>query len=108
MDFDHYEHRKDCDLLEKVAKQEMESLCSSLGNCNGAVASLDKAIAQCKQTMQKVETAVDTAINTSLEKVHTALLAQNEAIRLRKITGLEAHVQEFQRIREMAYLMPLA
>ena len=103
MDFDHYEHRKDCDLLEKVAKQEMESLRSSLGNCNGAVASLDKASAQCKQTMQKVETrkmAVDTAINTSLEKVRTALLAQNEAIRLRKITGLEAQVQEFQRIRD--------
>ena len=103
MDFDHDEHRKECNLLEKVAKQEMESLRSSLGNCNGAVASLDKAIAQCKQTMQKVETrktAVDTAINTSLERVRTALLAQNEAIRLRKITGLEAQVQEFQRIRD--------
>ena len=103
MDFKHYEHRKECNLLEEVAKQEMESLRSSLGNCNGAVASLDKAIAQCKQTMQKVETrktAVDTAINTSLEKVRTALLAQNEAIRLRKITGLEAQVQEFQRIRD--------
>ena len=103
MDFKHKKHRDECDLVEEVAKQEMESLRSSLGNCNGAVASLDKAIAQCKQTMQKVETrktVVDTAINDSLEKVRTALLAQNEAIRLRKITGLEAQVREFQRIRD--------
>ena len=103
MDFEHYEHRKECILLEKVAEQEMESLRSNLGTCKGSVASLDRAIAQCKQTMQKVETRkkqVDTAINTSLEKVRTALLAQNEEIRLRKITGLEAQVQEFQRIRD--------
>ena len=103
MDFEHYDHRKECNLLEKVAEQEMESLCSSLGYCNAAIGSLDKSIDQCKQTMQKVETRkkqVDATINSSLDEVRTALLAQNEEIRLRKKTGLEAQVQEFQRIRD--------
>ena len=102
MKFD--EHSKhECEYFEKVAQQEMEDLRASLGNCEGTLSSLDAAIAKCNQTMQKVETRkteVDTAINNSLEQVRKALLAQNEGIRSRKITGLKAQVNELQRIRD--------
>ena len=102
MKFD--EHSKhECEYFEKVAKEEMEDLRASLGNCEGTLSSLDEAIAKCNQTMQKVETRkteVDTAINNSLEQVRKALLAQNEEIRLRKIMGLKAQVNEIQRIRD--------
>ena len=102
MKFD--EHSKhECEYFEKVAKEEMEDLRARLGNCEGALSSLDEAIAKCNQTMQKVETRkteVDTAINNSLEQVRKALLAQNEGIRSRKIMGLKAQVNELQRIRD--------
>ena len=102
MKFD--EHSKhECEYFEKVAKEEMEDLRASLGNCEGALSSLDEAIAKCNQTMQKVETRkteVDTAINNSLEQVRKALLAQNEGIRSRKVMGLKAQVNELQRIRD--------
>ena len=102
MKFD--EHSKhECEYFEKVAKEEMDGLQASLGNCEGALSPLDEAIAKCNQTMQKVETRkteVDTAINNSLEQVRKALLAQNEGIRSRKIMGLKAQVNELQRIRD--------
>ena len=102
MKFD--EHSKhECEYFEKVAKEEMEDLRASLGNCEGTLSSLDAAIAKCNQTMQKVETRkteVDTAINNSLEQVRKALLAQNEEIRSRKVMGLKAQVNELQRIRD--------
>ena len=102
MKFD--EHSKhECEYFEKVAKEEMEDLRASLGNCEGTPSSLDEAIAKCNQTMQKVgtrKTEVDTAINNSLEQVRKALLAQNEGIRSRKMMGLKAQVNELQRIRD--------
>ena len=102
MKFD--EHSKhDCEYFEKVAKEEMEDLRASLGNCEGTLSSLDEAIAKCNQTMQKVETRkteVDTAINNSLDQVRKALLAQNEGILSRKMMGLKAQVNELQRIRD--------
>ena len=102
MKFD--EHSKhDCEYFEKVAKEEMEDLRASLGNCEGTLSSLDEAIAKCNQTMQKVETRkteVDTGINNSLDQVRKALLAQNEGIRSRKMMGLKAQVNELQRIRD--------
>ena len=101
--YKHWEHQKQCDLVEEVAKQEMESLKACQGDTEGAVASLDAAIAKCKETMEKVEArkkAVDTAITNSLEQVRKALLAQNEKIRSGKIAGLEVQVCQLQRVRD--------
>ena len=103
MNFNHRKHQEQCDLVENVAKQEMESLKACQGDTEGAVASLDAAIAKCKETMEKVEArkkAVDTAITNSLEQVRKALLAQNEKIRSGKIAGLEAQVYQLQRVRD--------
>ena len=101
--YKHWEHQKQCDMVEEVAKQEMESLKACQGDTEGAVASLDAAIAMCKETMEKVEArkkVVDTAITNSLEQVRKALLTQNEKIRLGKIAGLEAQVGQPQRVRD--------
>ena len=103
MDFKHRKHQEQCDLVEEVAKQEMESLKACQGDTEGAVASLDAAIAKCKETMEKVEArkkAVDTAITNSLEQVRKTLLTQNEKIRLGKIAGLETQVCQLQRVRD--------
>ena len=103
MTYKHRDHQEQCDLVEEVAKQEMENLKACQGDTEGAVASLDAAIAKCKETMEKVEArkkAVDTAITNSLEQVRKALLAQNEKIRSGKIAGLEAQVHQLQRVRD--------
>lgn len=103
MDFKHYDHRKQCDLVEEVARQEMESLRACLQDSCGAVATLDTAIAQCKHTMKQVELRkkeVDTAITRSLDQVRKALLAQNEEIRLKKITSLETQSSQLLRVRD--------
>ena len=103
MNFNHDKHREECKPLEIVERQEMESLKACQGDTEGAVASLDAAIAKCKETMEKVEARkkeVDTAITNSLEQVRKALLAQNEKIRLRKISGLETQVCQLQRLRD--------
>ena len=103
MNFNHRKHQEQCDLVENVAKQEMESLKACQGDTEGAIASLDAAIAKCKETMEKVEARkkeVDTAITNSLEQVFKALLAQNEKIRSGKIAGLEAQVCQLQRVRD--------
>ena len=101
--YKHRDHQEQCDLVEEVAKQEMESLRACQGDTEGAVASLDAAIAKCKETMEKVEARkkeVDTAITNSLEQVRKALLTQNEKIRSGKIAGLEAQVGQLQRVRD--------
>ena len=103
MNFNHRKHQEQCDLVEEVAKQEMESLKSCQGDTEGSVASLDVAIAKCKETMEKVNVRkkeVDTAITNSLEQVCKALLEQNEKVRLGKIAGLEAQVHQLQRVRD--------
>ena len=103
MNFNHRKHQEQCDLVENVAKQEMESLKTCQGDTEGAVASLDAAIAKCKETMEKVEARkkeVDTAITNSLEQVRKALLTQNEKTRSGKIAGLEAQVCQLQRVRD--------
>ena len=89
------------------AKQEMESLMASKSNAQHALASLDSAIAQCKETMEQVEKrkkAVDSEIENSLKQVRTALLTQSENIRLKKIRGLQVQVQELQKVRDGIYL----
>ena len=99
----HKDHSDQCDLAEDVAKHEMESLSACTEGSQGAVATLDEAIAECKKTMQQVESRkkeVDNAITRSLEQVREALLAQNEEIRLGKITSLEMQVSEMKRVRE--------
>ena len=103
MNFDHDKHREECKPLEIVEKQEIERLKACQGDTEGAVASLDAAIANCKETMEKVEARkkeVDTAITNSLEQVRKALLTQNEKIRSGKIAGLEAQVYQLQRVRD--------
>ena len=103
MDFDHDEHRKECNLLEKFAQQEMDDLQGCLGNCQGALDTLNTAIEQCEQTMQQIETKkkeVDGKINDSLEQVRTALLAQNEEIQTKKTKSLKAQVQRLQWLRD--------
>ena len=102
-DTKHKDHIDRCDLANEVAKHEMESLSACTEGSQGAVATLDGAIAECKKTMQQVESRkkeVDNAITRSLEQVREALLAQNEEIRLGKITSLEMQVSEMKRVRE--------
>ena len=102
-DTKHKDHSDQCDLAEDVAKHEMEGLSARAEGSQGAVATLDGAIAECRKTMQQVESRkkeVDNAITRSLEQVREALLAQNEEIRLGKITSLEMQVSEMKRVRE--------
>ena len=105
--FEHRDHQEECKYLEDIAKQEMESLMASKSNAQHALASLDSAIAQCKETMEQVEKrkkAVDSEIENSLKQVRTALLAQSENIRLKKIRGLQVQVQGLQKVRDGIYL----
>ena len=105
--FEHDDHRTECKYLEDIAKQEMESLMASKSNAQHALASLDSAIAQCKETMEQVEKrkkAVDSEIENSLQQVRTALLTQSENIRLKKIRGLQVQVQGLQKVRDGIYL----
>ena len=102
MDFEHNNHREDCNLMEKFVQQEMEDLQGCLGSSHGAVDSLDGAIEQCKQTMQQIERRkkeVDGKINDSLEQIRTALLVQNEGIRIKKTKSLKAQVHCLQSLR---------
>ena len=103
MEFDHSDHRSECNRVETVATRAMESLRACTEGSQGAVATLDGAIAECKKTMQQVESRkkeVDNAITRSLEQVREALLAQNEEMRLKKITSLEGQVSKLTRIRK--------
>ena len=103
MEFDHSDHRSQCNRVETVATRAMESLSACTEGSQGAVATLDGAIAECKKTMQQVESRkkeVDNAITRSLEQVREALLVQNEDIRLKKITSLEGQVSKLTRIRK--------
>ena len=102
-DTKHKDHIDQCDLAEEVAKHEMESLSACTEGSQGNVATLDGAIAECKKTMQQVESRkkeVDNTITRSLEQVREALLAQNEEIRLKKITSLEGQVSKLTLIRK--------
>ena len=103
MNFEHDEHRGECKYLEQVAKQESESLLTCQRDAKLAVASLDGAIARCKETVEKVKVRrneVDVAINNSLEQVRKALLAQSEEICSSKLAGLKAQVRQLQRVRD--------
>ena len=106
--FEHRDHQEECKyLLEDIAKQEMESLMASKSNVQHALASLDSAIAQCKETMEQVEKrkkAVDSEIENSLKQVRTALLTQSEKIRLKKIRGLQVQVQGLQKVCDGIYV----
>ena len=101
MNFKHRQHLDKCDLIEEVAKQAKEDLQACQGDTEGTLASLNSAIAKCKDTIEKVEArkkAVDSAVTNSLEQVRKALLEQNEKIRLSKVAGLETQVHQLQRV----------
>ena len=103
MNFEHDEHRGECKYLEKIAKEERESLQACQKDAIGAVASLGTAINKCKETIEKVKARrkeVDAAIVSSLEQVCKALLAQSEKICLSKTADLEAQVHHLQRVRD--------
>ena len=107
MNFEHDDHRKECKYLEHVAKQEMESLMACKSNAQHALASLDSAIAECKETMEQAEKrkkAVDSEIENTLKQIHTALLTQSENVRLTKIRGLQVQVQGLQKVRDGIYV----
>ena len=107
MNFEHRDHQEECKYLEHVAKQEMESLMACKSNAQHALASLDSAIAECKETMEQVEKrkkAVDSEIENTLKQIHTALLTQSENVRLKKIRGLQVQVQELQKVRDGIYV----
>jgi len=68
-----------------------------------AITALNDAIAQCQVTVEQVESRkkeIDNTITSSLNQVREALLAKNEEIRLRKITGLEMQMNELKRVRD--------
>ena len=99
-DREHVEHRQAVNI---AAREDREGLCDHLEKCEKALASLDEAIVQCKQTVQQIETKkkeVDTAINQSLDQIREKLLAQNKEIQLYKVTSLEAQMHELQRLRD--------
>ena len=101
LSIEHKDHQGE--YLEKVAKQEMESLLACKANTKQALLSLDGAIVTCKKTMESVEErkkTVDSAITVSLEQVCKALMQQNESIRLKKIEGLKTQVQQLQKLRD--------
>ena len=103
MEFEHNDHRSQCNRVERIAAKAMESLKMSLESSDEAIATLDNSIALCKKVCQKVETRkkeVDNMITRSLNQVREALLAKNEEIRLRKITGLEMQMSELKRVRD--------
>ena len=103
MNFEHDDHRGQCKYLEQVAKEERESLLTCQREAKVAVASLDGAIARCKETVEKVKTRkneVNVAISNSLEQVRKALLAQSEEICSSKIAGLKVQVCQLQRVRD--------
>ena len=107
MNFEHRDHQEECKYLEHVAKQEMESLMACKSNAQHALASLDSAIAECKETMEQVEKrkiAVDSEIENTLKQVRTALLTQSENVRLTKIRGLQVQVQGLQKVRDGIYV----
>ena len=103
MNFKHFDHHKECSLVEEVAEQEIGSLWACLKKEEAAIASLDAAIDRCKQTVQNIETKkreCDASITESLEQVRKVLLAQNEEIRSCKVTALEAQLCELQRVHD--------
>ena len=103
MDFEHNNHRENCNLMETFAQQEIAGLQGRVENCQGALHSLDMAITQCEQTMQQIETRkkeVDGKINDSLEQIRTALLAQNKDIHSKKRKSLKEQMQKLQWLRD--------
>ena len=99
-DREHVEHRQAVNI---AAREDREGLCDHLEKCEKALASLDEAIVQCKQTVQQIETKkkeVDTAINQSLDQIREKLLAQNKEIQLYKVTCVEVQMHEMQRLRD--------
>ena len=103
MEFKHKSHRDQCDRVEEVAAKEKEKLSTCLGDSQEAVAALEEAIVVCNKTIQEVESKkkeIDNAITRSLNEVREALLAQNEEIRLSKITSLEIQVNELKKAKE--------
>ena len=103
MDFKHKDHRSECFLLDDVVREEMDGLKVHLERSTKALVSLDEAVAQCKQTVQQIETKkkeVDTAINQNLDQIREKLLTQNREIQLYKVTCVEAQMHELQRLRD--------
>ena len=99
----HSVHHQQCNRVERVAEEEMQGLHVSVENSQLAITALNDAIAQCQGTVQQVESRkkeIDNTITSSLNQVREALLASNEELRLRKITGLEMQMSELKRVRD--------
>ena len=99
----HSAHHQQCNRVERVAEEEMRGLHVSVESSQLAITALNDAIAQCQVTVQQVESQkkeIDNTITSSLNQVREALLANNEELRLRKITGLEMQMSELKRVRD--------
>ena len=99
----HGAHHQQCNRVEKVAVDEMRDLHVSVKNSQLAITALSDAITQCQVTVQQVESRkkeIDKAIIRSLNQIRETLLANNEELRLRKITGLEMQMSELKRVRD--------
>ena len=103
MELDHNDHRSKCNRVEAVAAKAMEHLKLHLSESESVLASLNDVIAQCKETMEQVESRkreIDSIINRSLNQVREALLAKNEEIRLGKITSLTMQICQLEKMRD--------
>ena len=52
------------------------------------------------ESVEERKKAVDSAISAGLEQVRKALMQQNESVRLKKIEGLKAQVQQLQKLQD--------
>ena len=103
MELNHNEHRSKCNRVEAVAAKAMEHLKLHLNESKGVLASLNDIIAQCKETMEQVESRkreIDDIIYRSLNQVREALLAKNEETRLGKITSLTMQICQLEKMRD--------
>ena len=103
MELYHNDHRSTCDRVEAIAAKAMENLKLHFDEGRGVLASLNDAIAQCKKTMQQVESRkkeIDNIITGSLNRVREALLIKSEELRLGKITSLKMQICELEKVRD--------
>ena len=103
MELDHNDHRSKCNRVETVAAKAMENLKIHFDEGQGVLASLNDAVAQCKKTMQQVESRkkeIDDMITRSLNQVRETLLAKSEELCLGKITSLKMQVCELEKVRD--------
>ena len=103
MAFDHADHHKECDLLNRVAGKEMEGLCGRESEVNGAVAAVTRAITSCHDMVKQVEKnkrELRACVNSSLEHVKEALLAHVDDTCSGKVEGLKTQAGQLQQMQD--------